>query len=135
MIKKFLAATLLLLFTSACAHQQAMFVSEPAGARVLVDGKEIGTTPCSYDYSLSAGQEFEVTVQKPGFEAVCYRVKTDEVDAGERNKWLAAGVVWSPLWLGTLFTKKLKDSYEIVMKEDAPTFTANAARPGDAPRF
>ena len=135
MIKKALAAILLLVFTSACAHQQALFVSEPAGATVFVDGKEIGTTPCSYDYNLSAGQEFEVTVKKPGFEEVCYRVKTDEVDAGERNKWLAAGVVWSPLWLGTLFTKKLKDSYEIVMQQDAPKLTAQAAQPGEAPRF
>jgi hypothetical protein len=48
------------------------------------------------------------------------------VDREARNTWLAAGVVWSPLWLGTLFTKKLKDSYAFVMKKTAPTYTAKA---------
>lgn len=126
MLKKFAAIVLLLLFTSACAQQQALFVSEPLGAKVYVDGRDIGTTPCTYTYRLSAGQQLDVTLEKPGFEPIHYRVKADEVDMRERSKWLAAGVVWSPLWLGTLFTKKLKDSYEVVMKEDAPTFTASA---------
>lgn len=126
MLKKIAAIVLLLLFTSACAQQQALFISEPLGARVYVDGRDIGTTPCTYTYRLSAGQKLDVTLEKTGFEPIHYRVKADEVDARERSKWLAAGVVWSPLWLGTLFTKKLKDSYEIVLKEDAPTFTASA---------
>ncbi len=67
-----------------------------------------------------------VTVEKPGYEPISYAVRTDEVDAGERNKWLAAGVIWSPLWLGTLFTKKLKDSYEIVLQRDIPRITADS---------
>ena len=46
--------------------------------------------------------------------------------SASRNRWLAAGVVWSPLWLGTLFTKKLKEGYEFVLKRSAPTMTARA---------
>ncbi|MDY6847772.1 MAG: PEGA domain-containing protein [Geoalkalibacter sp.] len=126
MLKKFLALAFLLFFTSACAHQQALFVSQPQGAVVFVDGKPIGNTPCRYEYNLSAGQKLMVTVEKPGYEPISYAVRTDEVDAGERNKWLAAGVIWSPLWLGTLFTKKLKDSYEIVLQRDIPRITADS---------
>ena len=115
MLKKFLALAFLLFFTSACAHQQALFVSQPQGAVVFVDGKPIGNTPCRYEYNLSAGQKLMVTVEKPGYEPISYAVRTDEVDAGERNKWL-----------GTLFTKKLKDSYEIVLQRDIPRITADS---------
>ncbi|WP_305045191.1 PEGA domain-containing protein [Geoalkalibacter sp.] len=126
MFKKVTAILLLALFTSACAKQQALFISEPAGATVFVDGRQIGVTPCTLDYSLSAGQRLDVTLEKAGYEEIHYQLKTDEVDSRERKKWLAAGVVWSPLWLGTLFTKKFKDSYEIVMKEDGATLTAGS---------
>lgn len=61
-----------------------------------------------------------------------HRIKADEVDQDARKKWLAAGVVWSPLWLGTVFTKKLKDSYEFVLKKSAPS--ANAQAEGSASR-
>jgi len=37
---------------------------------------------------------------------------------------MMAGVVWSPLWLGTFFTKKLKESYLFVMKRNEPLMTA-----------
>lgn len=133
MIKKFLALAILVLFTSACAHQQTLFVSEPEGAAVFVDGEAVGQTPCNFEYKLSAGQKMMVTVEKPGYQPISYTLRTDEVDAGERNKWLAAGVIWSPLWLGTLFTKKLKDSYEIVMQQDIPRVTAASSE--DKTRF
>jgi hypothetical protein len=126
MLKKLVAVLLLTLFTSACAHQAA-FLSEPAGATVSVDGQPIGVTPCRYDYKLSSGSRYEVTVEKEGYEKIQHSVQADEVDRGARNTWLAAGVVWSPLWLGTFFTRKLKDNYSFVMKKTAPTFTARAA--------
>lgn len=123
MLKKIVAVILLTLFTSACAHQAA-FLSEPPGAKVYIDGQAIGVTPCQYDYQLSTGSKYEVTLEKDGYEKIRHSVKADEVDRGARNKWLAAGVVWSPLWIGTLFTKKLKDSYEFVMKKSSPTYAA-----------
>jgi hypothetical protein len=125
MFKKIVAALLLTLFTSACAHQAA-FLSEPSGATVFIDGQAVGVTPCQYDYKLSSGSDYEVTLEKEGYEKIRHSVKADEVDREARNTWLAAGVVWSPLWLGTLFTKKLKDSYAFVMKKAAPTYTAKA---------
>lgn len=127
MLKKALAALFLVLFTSACAHQQAMFISEPTGAQVLIDGKQIGTTPCTFDYKASAGKTYAVCVKKEGYEMVEYAVATDEVDQGARTKWIAAGLaipMGSPLFLGALFTKKLKDSYEFVMQPAAPRLTA-----------
>lgn len=129
MFRKLLAVLLLTLFTTACA-QQAAFLSQPPGATVSVDGQAIGVTPCRYDYKLSSGSRYEVTVEKEGYEKIQHSVKADEVDRGARNTWLAAGVVWSPLWLGTLFTRKLKDNYSFVMKKAAPTFTARAAESG-----
>jgi len=128
MFRKLLAILLLTCLTTACA-QHAAFTSDPPGAKVLVDGKAIGTTPCSYDYQLGPGSSYAVVVDKPGFEAVHFAVKADEVDQKARNSWLAAGVVWSPLWLGTLFTKKLKDSYEFVLQAEEPQLTATAADP------
>lgn len=125
MFRKAFAAVLLTLFTTACAHQAA-FLSDPPGARVTIDGQPVGVTPCTYEYKLGAGGSHEVTVEKAGYEVVRHTVQADEVDREARNKWLAAGVVWSPLWLGTLFTKKLKDSYEFVLKQAAPTYVAKA---------
>jgi hypothetical protein len=125
MFRKLFLIMLLALLTSACAHQAA-FTSDPPGAQVMVDGKEIGVTPCSFDYQLSSGGSHDVTVAKPGFTPVHFEVKADEVDKQARNKWMAAGVVWSPLWAGTLFTKKLKDSYEFVLREDPPDMTARS---------
>lgn len=128
MFGKVIAALLLTVFTSACA-QQAAFLSDPPGAKVMVDGKVVGMTPCQFEYSNSAGGDYDVTVSMEGYETVQHAVKADEVDRAARNKWLAAGLVipgGSALWLGTLFTKKLKGSYEFVLKKSTPTFTALA---------
>ncbi|MFA5515608.1 MAG: PEGA domain-containing protein [Desulfuromonadales bacterium] len=124
MPKKIVAAILLLIFSTACAPQTALFLSEPPGARVLVNGEEIGQTPCDYRYGLGAGGKYEITMAKDGYEPVQQLVVADETHVGARNRWLAAGVVWSPLWLGAFFTKKLKDGYEFVLKRSAPTMTA-----------
>jgi hypothetical protein len=126
MYKKFFAIILLALFTSACASQQAAFVSTPPGAQVYIDGKKIGVTPCSYDYKLSQNASHEVTIAKNGFEPVNFVVVTDEVDTKARNRWMVAGAVWSPLWLGTLFTKKLKDGYDFALRAEPTEMTATA---------
>ena len=125
MYPKLLIIILLALFTSACA-QQAAFVSTPPGAQVFIDGEEIGVTPCAFDYKLSNNAQHDVTIAKEGFEPVNFVVVTDEVDAEARNRWLAAGAVWSPLWLGTIFTKKLKDTYDFALRSEPAQLTAVA---------
>lgn len=134
MFRKFVAVLMITLFTSACAHQAA-FMSDPPGATVSVDGQAIGVTPCQYDYTLSRGASYEVTIEKDGYDKIRHSVKADEVDREARNSWLAAGLVWSPLWLGALFTKKLKDSYEFVMKKTSPTYTAKVDGSGEETSF
>lgn len=134
MLRKLVIVVALCCFTSACANQ-AMILSEPPGAQVYVDGQAVGVTPCEYKYSNSSGSSFEVTVKKPGYEPISHQIKADETDVGARNSWLAAGLVWSPLWLGTFFTKKLKDSYQFVMKKVAPQWTAQAGGDGQAQTF
>lgn len=126
MLKKLFAIVLLGFFCSACAANQAAFISEPAGAQVYVDGALVGTTPCELDYHNGSGADYQVVIKKEGYEPVTHTFKADEVDHGARKTWLAAGLVWSPLWIGTLFTKKLKDSYEIVLKQSSPELTAKA---------
>ena len=125
MYQKLFIVILLAFFTSACA-QQAAFVSTPTGARVFIDGEQIGVTPCAYDYKLSNNTEHEVTIVKDGFEPVNFVVVTDEVDNEARTRWLAAGAVWSPLWLGTIFTKKLKDTYDFALRSEPEQMTASA---------
>lgn len=131
MIRTFSLLLLVVFLTSACAPQQAAFLSEPAGAKVLVDGVEIGQTPCRFDYRLSPGNSHTVTLDKEGFEPIEFVVKADEVDTESRNRWLTAGLVWSPLWLGTLFTKKFKDSYDFMLREASPAMTARTGNGTD----
>jgi hypothetical protein len=125
MLKKLCTVILLATFVSGCA-QQAAFVSTPPGAQVFVDGEEIGVTPCAYDYKLGQNESHEVTIVKNGYESVDFVVMKDEVDKKARSRWLAAGAVWSPLWIGTLFTKKLKDIYDFALRADSPQLTASA---------
>lgn len=125
MLHRLFAIILLTVFTSACA-QQAAFVSTPPGAKVFVDGEQIGVTPCAFDYTLGQNDRHEITIAKEGFEEVDFVVTTDEVDTTARNRWLVAGAVWSPLWLGTIFTKKLKDTYDFALRAEPPKMTATA---------
>jgi len=120
---KIIAISILGLFLFGCATNQAAFISEPPGAQVMVNGEVIGTTPCKLDYHCDSGTDYEVVIQKDGYEPVTHTFKSDEIDRGERAKWVTASIILpmgSPLLLGTLFTKKLKDSYEFVLKEEAP---------------
>ena len=65
-----------------------------------------------------------ILITKEGFEPVYFVVEADEVDTVARNKWLTAGVIWSPLWVGSFFTKKLKDSYDFILREESPERTS-----------
>lgn len=126
MTRKLIAVMTLLFLTTACANQ-AVFISDPPGARVMVDGETVGVTPCAFDYHTTSGDTYQVVIEKNGFEPVQHNVKADVVDTSARNSWLAAGVVWSPLWLGTFFTKKLKDSYQFVLKQDTSVVAMDIA--------
>ena len=124
MKSKLLTLIVLCAFLCACAPHQALIQSEPPGAIVTIDGKQIGETPVRYDYALSTGSQHQVSIAQPGYEPVDLTIKADKTDTGAMKRWLAAGVVWSPLWLGTFFTKKLKESYLFVMKRNNPQMTA-----------
>ena len=124
MKSKLFTLFVLVAFLSACAPHQALIRSEPPGAMVTIDGTEIGETPIQYDYVLSTGSQHQVQISHQGYERVDLTIKADKTDSGAMKRWLMAGVVWSPLWIGTIFTKKLKESYLFVMKRDKPQMTA-----------
>lgn len=124
MRRKLLTIFVAVAFLSACAPHQALIQSEPPGAVVSIDGKEIGQTPVRYDHALSTGGQYRVSVAHQGYQQVDLTIQADKTDSGALKRWLMAGVVWSPLWLGTFFTKKLKESYLFVMKRTPPEITA-----------
>ena len=124
MKSRLLVFFVLIIFLSACAPHQALIQSEPPGALVTINGSEIGTTPIQYDYALGIGSQHQVKITRAGYESFNLTIKADKTDAGAMKRWLMAGVVWSPLWLGTIFTKKLKESYLFVMKRTKPQMTA-----------
>lgn len=115
MPKRILSFLSLLFFLSSCAAQKTMFFSEPPGARVSVNGEVVGTTPCEYRYRAGSGRSYQIELEKVNYQTLCQKIKTDAVDKASRKQWLVAGLIWSPLWLGTVFTKKLKDSYHFVL--------------------
>lgn len=130
MLIKIVAVLILTFFCAGCAGQ-AVFLSEPAGAQVFVNGTKVGTTPCEYDYSMSSGDSYQVVLEKKGYEPVNYTMVADEVDRKSRNLlWTAGAVIpgGSVLWLGTLFTKRLKGTYEFSLKEEGPSVTALAGQ-------
>jgi len=134
-LKKLIAILLLTIFTSACAHQAA-FITEPTGARVMIDGEFVGVTPCQFDYKNSAGEDYEITVTKDGYDTVHQAIKADEVDHEARNKLLTAGLMipgGSALMVGALFTKRLKQNYEFILRKTAPQLTAQTASPEKLP--
>nr|NIS40816.1 PEGA domain-containing protein [Desulfuromonadales bacterium] len=133
MLRKVLVVILLALFTTGCASQ-AVFLSDPPGAQVFVNGSKVGTTPCEYEYNLNSGGDYFVTLEKRGYETVNYTMASDEVDREKRNMLLTAGAVipgGSVLWLGALFTKGLKDTYEFALQEHGPRYTAMAEKKAD----
>ena len=124
MKSKLPALIVLLAFLNACAPHQALIQSEPPGAIVRVDGEVIGQTPTHYDYALSNGSQHQVKISRQGYEPLDMTIKADKTDSSAFKRWLMAGLVWSPLWLGTMFTKKLKESYLFIMKRRSPQMTA-----------
>lgn len=53
-----------------CVHRRMTIESNPAGALVLLDGKEIGYTPVSADFTYYGTRE--VTLIKDGYETQTY---------------------------------------------------------------
>ena len=134
MFKSICICLILLFLTSACARK-AMILSEPAGASVTVDGKEICTTPCSYDYKTgSSGETHQVVLEKQGFDPIHYQITADEVDREARSTLWTAGLMipgGSILWVSTLFTSKLKESYHFVLHEEVPVVAMHQPEIGE----
>ncbi|MDX2478751.1 MAG: PEGA domain-containing protein [Desulfuromusa sp.] len=124
MKSKLFTLFVLVVFLSGCAPHQAFIQSEPPGAMVTINGTEIGKTPVQFDYALSTGSQHQVQISRLGYEQVDLTIKADKTDSAALKRWLMAGVVWSPLWVGTFFTKKLKASYLFVMKRNNTQLTA-----------
>jgi hypothetical protein len=56
------------LFASGCVSRRMTIVSEPPGALVMLEGREIGYTPVSVDFTYYGTREF--TLVKDGYETL-----------------------------------------------------------------
>ena len=131
MFKKFISLLTLLCLLPSCAAQRTVFFSDPPGAQVTVNGEVVGKTPCEYHYRAGTGKRYEVEVHKGDYQPVSEQIETDTVDKKSRARWLLAGLIWSPLWLGTFFTKKLQDSYHFVLTKVKQVVEPSAAEDED----
>lgn len=61
------------LCSSGCMHRRLTIRSDPPGAAVLVDGDEVGFTPCSIDYTYYGTRE--ITLMKDGYKTLRAPVK------------------------------------------------------------
>jgi hypothetical protein len=116
MPRKMMVFLLLLFFAGGCAQKTA-FYSSPPGAQVFVNGEAIGQTPCEFEYKSSTAKIYQVVLQADGYKPLQNAVATDEVDRKARSKWLSAGLLWSPLFIGAAFTKKLKKTYHFFLSK------------------
>lgn len=123
MLRKSCALLLIctLLVASGCARQ-TMILSDPPGARVVINDREVCTTPCRFDYNTgTSGVAYQVELLKAGYDPIRYRMAADEVDRSARSSLWTAGLVLpggSLLWVGTLFTNRLQESYRFVLQEE-----------------
>ncbi len=63
----------IVLMLSGCVSRRMMVYSDPPGALVLLEGKEIGTTPVSVDFTYYGTRE--LTLIKDGFETLTVQQK------------------------------------------------------------
>ncbi|MDP1797613.1 MAG: PEGA domain-containing protein [Planctomycetaceae bacterium] len=68
-----MGVALLALMLSGCVSRRMMVQSDPPGALVLLEGKEIGTTPVSVDFTYYGTREF--TLIKDGYETLTVQQK------------------------------------------------------------
>lgn len=63
----------IILTLSGCVSRRMMVISDPPGALVLLEGKEIGTTPVSVDFTYYGTRE--LTLIKDGYETLTVQQK------------------------------------------------------------
>lgn len=67
-VQAFLFGVALFVLLPGCVHRRLTVNSNPPGARVLLDGEEIGETPTSVDFTHYGTRE--VVLQKDGYETL-----------------------------------------------------------------
>ncbi len=65
-MRLWVTAILFMLLTSGCVHRRVTINSNPPGALVRIDGKDVGYTPASFDYTWYGTREVQLI--KDGYE-------------------------------------------------------------------
>jgi hypothetical protein len=127
------ASTLSLIFVvSSCAtavrgrKQEVSFWSDPAGASVIVDGTDVGTTPTTAE--LARHDTHSVRIEKPGY--VAYEMTTERIESSTAPMWEVPGLIFPPLMLVVPLDYYLGGMYEIKPTEvTANLIAAPASQP------
>lgn len=131
---KSLILPILLLFVSGCAtiihgrSQDVMFVSQPQGATVKIDGAVKGVTPTKI--ALKRNQDYIVTIEKDGFEPVERTLKS-ELSGWTFGNILLGGIVGGVIDLAAGGAWKLsEDKIEVGLKPVGGYELQQGAQPG-----
>ena len=76
-MKNLIALTTVFLFLCGCAST-TFIKSNPPGAKVQVDGKPIGETPCFYEDMAVAGTTRTLTLKKEGYRSYDGYIKREK---------------------------------------------------------
>lgn len=131
---KGLILPILLLFVSGCAtiihgrSQDVMFVSQPQGATIKIDGAVKGVTPTKI--TLKRNQDYVVTIEKDGFEPVERTLKSG-LSGWTFGNILLGGIVGGVIDLAAGGAWKLsEDKIEVGLKPVGGYELQQGAQPG-----
>jgi hypothetical protein len=76
MTRKIVAALVCLVFAS-CASQRVLVNTKPAGARIRVDGKEIGRSPATFEDGGAIGKTYVIEAEADGHDKAVVHTKQE----------------------------------------------------------
>lgn len=71
-----IALDMTVLFSTACVRRTARFTTEPSGARVFLNDREIGETPATVEFSWYG--DYDVIYRKEGYDTVKTNVPMEQ---------------------------------------------------------
>ena len=102
-MKNLIAAVSVFAFAApACSHR-VTFNTDPAGAKLYIDGKMIGVSPATYVEKSGMARNHQIKIEKEGYQAIA----TAEQQGFNLKVW--ARMIFCPV--GVLWAFTLEDSY------------------------
>ena len=113
-MKTLFYCVLALIFLAGCATKTIIH-TEPPGAMLYINGREVGKTPCAYDSKHGPPKIYRIQIIKEGYEPVEILVDTEVSPEGTLVGVVAASMACMPC-LFPFFAFRLADKYEFRLK-------------------